>query len=100
MRLKEKIKKEEKELKQKENKKNNKKNNNKAPNENLMLEIYKDYDNSIEEFTNSIHKIITDVIGGINEIDLLILVIRKLPVVLEFFGKSKSNDFNIFIVVL
>jgi hypothetical protein len=98
LRLKEKIKKEEKELKQKENKKNNKKNNNKAPNENLMLEIYKDYDNSIEEFTNSIHKIITDVIGGINEIDLLILVIRKLPVVLEFFGKSKSNDFNIFIL--
>ena len=65
---------------------------------NLMLEIYQDYDNSKEEFINSIHKIITDVIGSINEIDLLILVIRKLPIVLEFYGKSKSNDFNIFIL--
>ena len=90
MRLKQKIKEEE-----KDSKKNKEE---KAIKKNLMLEIYKDYDTSLEEFINSIHKIITDVIGSCNEVDLLILVIRKLPIVLEFFGKNKAKDFNMLIL--
>ena len=90
IRLKQKIKEEE-----KDSKKNKEE---KAIKKNLMLEIYKDYDNSLEEFTNSIHKIITDIIGGRSEVDLLILVIRKLPVVLEYFGTNKAKDFNMLIL--
>ena len=78
-----------------------KKDNNEAKKinkKNMMLEIYKDYDNSMGEFINSISKIVTDIIGGNNEIDLLILVIRKLPFVFEFIGKSKLKDFNILIL--
>ena len=97
LRLKQKMQEEEKE--EKEKAKINKDNKNKKGNKkNMMLEIYQDYDNSKEEFINSLNKIITDVIGGTNEVDLLILVIRKLPVALEFIGKSKSNDFNILIL--
>ena len=91
LRLKQKMKED---LKEEKNKDKDKKINKK----NMMLEIYQDYDTSKEEFINSIHKIITDIIGSTNEIDLLILVIRKLPVLLEFYGKNKANDFNIFIL--
>ena len=91
IRLKQRLSEEEKEKKENKDYK-------KANTKNVMLEIYKDYDTSMGEFVSSLHKIITDVIGGNNEIDLLILVIRKLPVVFEFIGKSKSTDFNILIL--
>ena len=90
LRLKEKIKEEENDEKKDNKKKINKKN--------LLTEVFADYDNSLENFKNSIFKIVSDVIGGRNEIDLLIMVIRKLPILLELFGKNKSNDFNIFIL--
>ena len=94
--LKQKLEEEEKQEKNKA--KNDKKDENEKINKkNLMLEIYQDYDNSKEEFINSLLKIITDVIGGNNEVDLLILVIRKLPVALEFMGKGKQNELNILV---
>ena len=89
-RLKEKMKNEENDDKNTKNGKNKKKN--------LITEVFEDYDNSLEEFKNALFKIISDVIGGNNEIDLLIIVIRKLPILLELYGKTKSNDFNIFIL--
>ena len=94
-RLKEKMQKDEKEQKDQKNKKNDKSQKNIK---NMISEVFADYDNCLEEFKNSLFKIISDVIGVRNEIDLLIIVIRKLPVLLELFGKSKSNDFNIFIL--
>ena len=39
-----------------------------------------------------------DLIGKINEIDILITAIRKLPSLISFYGKSKSSDFFKFIV--
>ena len=90
IRLKQKIKEEEKDAKKNKEEK--------AIKKNLMLEIYKDYDNSLDEFISSINKILTDIIGNHNEVDLLILVIRKLPIVLEFFGTNKANDLNMFIL--
>ena len=75
--------------------KNSQKKDNKK---NLLSDIFKDYDNSLEEFKTGIFKILTGVIGGKNEIDLLIVVIRKLPILLELFGQDKVKDFNIFIV--
>ena len=96
--LKQKLEEEEKQERNKEKNENNNNDNEKVNKKNMMLEIYQDYDNSKEEFTNSLLKIITDVFGGSNEIDLLILVIRKLPVALEFMGKGKQNDFNILVL--
>ena len=93
-RLKEKIKEEEND-KNKFKGKNDKQEINKK---NAITEIFSDYDNSLEEFKNSLFKIISDVIGGKNEIDLIIIVIRKLPMLLELYGKNKLNDFYIFIL--
>ena len=39
-----------------------------------------------------------DLIGRNNEIDILIIFIRKLPSLLLFYGKSKTNDFSKFII--
>ena len=94
LRLKERIKEEEKDNKKKKDEDGKKKINTK----NLLPEVFADYDNSLNEFKNSLFKILTDIIGKKNEIDLLIILIRKLPKLYDFFGKSKSNDFNMFIV--
>ena len=61
-------------------------------------EIYNDYDNCLEIFKDSLFNVIIDVIGSINDIDLLIITIRKLPCLLDFYGKKKSNDFSKFII--
>ena len=61
-------------------------------------EIFKDYDTSIEEFKSSLFRVINDIIGEINDIDIVISVIRKLPVLFIFYGKSKTMDFSKFII--
>ena len=57
-----------------------------------------DYDSNIESFKSSLFSITGDLIGRNNEIDILITVIRKLPSLLLFYGKSKTNDFSKFII--
>jgi len=81
-------------LKEKDNEKNNKKMNKKY----FYSEVFSDYDNSLEEFKHPIFKKVMDIIGKKNDIDLLIVIIRKLPILLELFGKSKVDDFNSFII--
>ena len=61
-------------------------------------EIFKDYDTSIEEFKASLFRVINDLIGEINDIDILISFIRKLPDLFIFYGRSKTNDFSKFII--
>ena len=61
-------------------------------------EIFKDYDNSVEEFKASLFRVINDIIGEINDIDIVICVIRKLPHLFIFYGKSKTMDFSKFII--
>jgi hypothetical protein len=61
-------------------------------------EIFQDYDTSMEEFKSSLLKVIGDLIGEINDIDILIIMIRKLPKIFLFYGRSKSNEFLKFIV--
>ena len=61
-------------------------------------EIFKDYDTSIEEFKSSLFRVINDIIGEINDIDIVISVIRKLPDLFIFYGKSKTEDFSKFII--
>ena len=61
-------------------------------------EIYNDYDSCLELFKESLFNVISDVIGNINEIDLSIIIIRKLPCLLNFYGRGKSNDFSKFII--
>ena len=61
-------------------------------------EIFLDYDASMEEFKSSLLKVVNDLMGEINDIDILIIVIRKLPKLFLFYGRSKSNDFLKFIV--
>ena len=62
-------------------------------------EIFEDYDTSMDEFKSSLFKVIEDLLGEINDIDILITVIRKLPKLFLFYGRSKSNDFIKFIVI-
>ena len=57
-------------------------------------EIYNDYDSSLELFKNSLFSLTLDLIGRNNEIDILITVIRKLPSLLLFYGRGKTNDFS------
>ena len=61
-------------------------------------EIFKDYDTYIEEFKASLFRVINDIIGEINDIDIVISVIRKLPDLFIFYGKSKTMDFSKFII--
>ena len=61
-------------------------------------EIFGDYDASMEEFKTSLLKVVGDLIGEINDIDILIILIRKLPKLLLFYGRGKSNEFLKFIV--
>ena len=93
-RLKEKIKEEENDMNKKKERNDKKRINSKD----LFPEIFADYDNSLEEFKNSLFKILTDIIGRNNEIDLILIIIKKLPKLYDFFGKSKSNEINMFIV--
>ena len=68
------------------------------PNKDRTFEIFNDYDSNIESFKSSLFSITGDLIGRNNEIDILITVIRKLPSLLLFYGKSKTNDFSKFII--
>ena len=61
-------------------------------------EIFADYDTSMEEFKSSLLKVVGDLIGEINDIDILIILIRKLPKLFLFYGRSKSDEFLKFIV--
>ena len=61
-------------------------------------EIYKDYETSLKLFKDELFKVTRDLLGKINEIDILISAIRKLPNLISFYGKNKSSDFIKFIV--
>ena len=67
-------------------------------NKDKTYEIYNDYDSSLESFKNSLFSVTLEIIGGNFEIDILITVIRKLPSLLLFYGRSKTNDFSKFII--
>ena len=68
------------------------------PSKDKTYEIFNDYDSNLESFKNSLFAIILDLIGRNNETDILITFIRKLPSLLLFYGKSKTNDFSKFII--
>ena len=68
------------------------------PSKDKSYEIFNDYDSNLESFKNSLFAITLDLIGRNNEIDILITFIRKLPSLLLFYGKSKTNDFSKFII--
>ena len=61
-------------------------------------EIFKDYETSLKLFKDELFKVTRDLLGKIEEIDILISAIRKLPNLISFYGKSKSGDFIKFIV--
>ena len=56
-------------------------------------EIFKDYETSLNIFKEELFRVSSDLFGKINEIDILIIAIRKLPKLLSFYGKSKTSDF-------
>ena len=49
-------------------------------------------------FKDELSRITRDILGKINETDILITCIRKLRNLLEFYGKSKSREFIKFII--
>ena len=65
---------------------------------NKKSEIFKDYETSLMLFKDELFRVTRDLLGKINEIDILITAIRKLPDLLLFYGKSKSSDFFKFII--
>ena len=69
----------------------------KQQNKDKSFEIFNDYDSNMESFKHSLFSLTMDLIGRNNEIDILIIFIRKLPSLLLFYGKSKTNDFSKFI---
>ena len=77
---------------------NNITNNNLISKKDKKDEIFKDYETSLKLFKDELFKVTMDLIGKINEIDILISSIRKLPNLISFYGKSKSSDFLKFIV--
>lgn len=70
----------------------------KQQNKDKSFEIFNDYDSNMESFKHSLFSLTMDLIGRNNEIDILIIFIRKLPSLLLFYGKSKTNDFSKFII--
>ena len=86
---------------QMENNKNTIKNNteqNLIMKKNKKSQIFKDYETSLMVFKEELFRVTSDILGKVNEIDILITCIRKLPNLLSFYGKSKSSDFVVFIV--
>ena len=73
-------------------------NNNIISKKNKKSEIFKDYETSLMLFKDELFRVTRDLLGKINEIDILITAIRKLPDLLLFYGKSKSSDFFKFII--
>ena len=61
-------------------------------------QIFKDYETSLMLFKDELFRVTRDLLGKINEIDILITAIRQLPDLLFFYGTSKSNDFFKFII--
>ena len=62
-------------------------------------EIFHDYDMSLKIFKDSLYNAIDDSLKkNTNEIDILIVIIRKLPEILSFYGKSKSMELVKFII--
>ena len=61
-------------------------------------EIFQDYDASIEDFKSMLLKVVNDLMAEINDIDILIIVLRKLPKLFLFYGRSKSTDLLKFLV--
>lgn len=61
-------------------------------------EIFKDYETSLMQFKEELFRVTGDLLVKINEIDNLITAVRKLPKLLSFFGKSRTDDFSRFII--
>ena len=61
-------------------------------------EIFKDYETSLKLFKDELFKVTGELLGKIEEIDILISAIRKLPNLISFYGKNKSGDFIKFII--
>ena len=84
--------------KNKKEENNTNQNGNKYIKKNKKNQIFKDYETSLMLFKEELFRVTRDLLGKFNEIDILIIVIRKLPDLLSFYGKSKSSDFIKFIV--
>ena len=77
---------------------NNQNNNNFISKKDKKNEIFKDYETSLMQFKEELFRVTGDLLVKINEIDILITAVRKLPKLLSFYGKSKTNDFTKFII--
>ena len=73
-------------------------NNNLISKKDKKNEIFKDYETSLMQFKEELFRVTGDLLVKINEIDILITAVRKLPKLLSFFGKNKTDDFVRFII--
>ena len=60
--------------------------------------IFKDYETSLKEFKEKLFECISDLISNSEEVDIIIALIKQLPVLLIFYGKGKKDDFIKFII--
>ena len=86
------------ENKQNEVKNKNQNEDNLVSKKNKKGQIFQDYETSLMLFKEELFRVTRDLLGKFNEIDILIIVIRKLPDLLSFYGQSKSSDFIKFII--
>ena len=61
-------------------------------------EIFLYYDTSLKEFKDVLFSYISDIISKNEEIDVIISLIRQLPILLNFYGQRKIIDFIKFII--
>ena len=61
-------------------------------------EIFLYYDRSLKEFKDVLFNYISDIISKNEEVDVIISLIRQLPILLNFYGQRKIIDFIKFII--
>ena len=60
--------------------------------------IFVSYDTFLEDFKNTLFKIISNKIKTNSDLDNLLVLLEKLPKIFKFYGKKRSKDFSMFLI--
>ena len=60
--------------------------------------IFNEYETSLKEFKETLFECISELISNNEEVDIIIALIKQMPILLIFYGKEKKDDFIKFII--
>ena len=60
--------------------------------------IFNEYETSLKEFKETLFECISELISNNEEVDIIIALIKQMPILLIFYGKEKKEDFIKFII--